>query len=637
MPRIFSSTRFGPARRRLRELVPFLLAGLLPTAIAFAANARFILSHFYARAPFLLDAGWHSALVHRAGVSLVNPGVACDYARTFYGLHISPILALFSALSYVVPLERIEWYATFQGMVYAPFGLAVYLVASRSEPVRLRRWLLTALAALAFAFNGPVLSCVGFPHFEAAIAALLCLMLACVATNRMRLASLFLILTLSIREDAGLHAGLALLPLVYLQARGVLKWPSRRALLALVGTAFGASVAAIVLQKSVFSTSGLFRAEYLGDPPLAHLTLQRVAERLSALATERSCVTIPFAFSLLVAALRRDPRYLLGWLATAPWFLLNLLAYQAEKASFSAYTVFPFIVSFFWVFLYGTLVAPQPRRLPRWQLEGLLTVASVLSVLGMHSSDTRSVITGMLETEPQDRKSVRAFVQIVRDRRPELGRLAVDEPISALAIETIVLHDALRRTPDPETFLLHRESAVLDANVLVDLDRYAIPSCLLVEGTGLVTCTRSATAAEAFRTLRGTPMPAGLALTSFLDVGRDVRFAAERVTIGASSKTGLIALARNLWIHPGNYELSCDVFLEEMDLKQVDAATVEAVLDGALAGRAHASTSQARHHLVLPLTIARDTPFSWRLFFNGGARVVIERVALRALPPPVER
>src|SRR5678816_4473809 len=87
----------------------------------------------------LLDSGWLSAVVYRAGLIPRNPSIACDWATYFYGVHFSPILSVFSLLSYLVPLPRIEWYAVVQGLIYVPIGIAVYCVwASGRRPWRSR-------------------------------------------------------------------------------------------------------------------------------------------------------------------------------------------------------------------------------------------------------------------------------------------------------------------------------------------------------------------------------------------------------------------------------------------------------------------------------------------------------------------
>src|SRR5688572_22339667 len=101
--------------RCLAHHAPFLLVCLLPAALIGLGVARFILNHFFGRAPYLLDSGLLSAIAYRDGVLLPVPRIACDYADVFYEVYVTPVMSLFSAISYVVPLDRIEWYAVVQG------------------------------------------------------------------------------------------------------------------------------------------------------------------------------------------------------------------------------------------------------------------------------------------------------------------------------------------------------------------------------------------------------------------------------------------------------------------------------------------------------------------------------------------
>src|SRR5207248_2872666 len=109
---------------------------------------------------------------------------------------------------------------------------------------------MTAVWSLAFAFSGQVLVCIDYPHFEPLIATLLCLLLTCIVTARRRLVWPVLAFILSVREDAGLHAGLALLPLLFLQWRGGTSISvSRKALLALIGASFGGTAVSVAIKR----------------------------------------------------------------------------------------------------------------------------------------------------------------------------------------------------------------------------------------------------------------------------------------------------------------------------------------------------------------------------------------------------
>jgi len=94
----------------------FLLVGL-PQAV-------FIWNHFYRHGAYLLDAGWLSAVSFRSGIIPDNPEAATYGPVSFYGIHISPLISFFSLLSYLVPADRITWYAITQGAIYGGLVLA---------------------------------------------------------------------------------------------------------------------------------------------------------------------------------------------------------------------------------------------------------------------------------------------------------------------------------------------------------------------------------------------------------------------------------------------------------------------------------------------------------------------------------
>src|SRR5215468_7828614 len=134
------------------------LTGIVPAALLCIGVARHALTHFFVRAPVLLDAGWFSALVYRNGLIPDNPLIACDYAPTYYGVHLTPFLSALSLLSYLAPVGRIEWYALTQAIVYLPLAIAPWAVAAQLDrATALRRAPITLAAALAFCFGGQLL------------------------------------------------------------------------------------------------------------------------------------------------------------------------------------------------------------------------------------------------------------------------------------------------------------------------------------------------------------------------------------------------------------------------------------------------------------------------------------------------
>ncbi len=121
----------------------------------------------------------------------------------------------------------------------------------------------------------------------------------------------------------------------------------------MTGVGLASSVAMIMVQKKVFGSANLFRSEFMGTPAYAHLTSAALHERIADFGTKCGVFSLAMAASVVVAVARRDARYLLGWLATFPWLLLNLTALQDVKSQLAVYSGFPCVCSTFWIFAYG--------------------------------------------------------------------------------------------------------------------------------------------------------------------------------------------------------------------------------------------------------------------------------------------
>jgi hypothetical protein len=357
------------------------------TIVLFSLGACFVYNHFLL-GPYLLDSGWYSAIIHRQGLLPLNPPMAHPL-RDYYGIHFSVLVSLASLISHVIPLDRVSYYCLFQGVMYAPLGcVTALLVSGKSARGPFIDALLLVVSSLAFALNGQVLACLGYPHYEIFLSAGLCLLLAGLASGKARLAWAGLVIAAITREDGGLHAA------AFAGAAWLCGWTKRpfavpqKALLALCLVGVTSSAFAIILQRTGFVTANLFKHEYLGDPPFGHIDLPTLQERLVLFAKKCRFILLPLLGSAAIAAFKRDARYLLGWVVEGPWLAVNLLAAQELKSTFDIYTGFPFVGSIFWVGAYAraTTLAPHARA---WLAP--LVVVSALSTLGLGMSLPGSV------------------------------------------------------------------------------------------------------------------------------------------------------------------------------------------------------------------------------------------------------
>lgn len=521
-PRI--APRREPLAHRLTRLASGLFAGVLPTLLLCVGVARFILNHFFAHAPYLLDAGWYSDIVYRAGLFPRNPQIACAYADYYFGVHFSPLISVASLLSYLVPLPRIEWYALFQAFMFLPFGIATYLLAARLPPDAapagaLRRLPVTVLAAFAFTFSGQVLTMIPYPHYEVAIAGFICLLLVALATGRERQGWVFLALALAVREDAGFHATFALAPLLYLRWRGLAVLASRRTLLAMCAVAVVSSIIGIVCQKLVFDGAAVMSAVYLGKPIYSHITAAVLADRARDFLGACQLMYYPFLATCLLAAVRRDPNYLLGWAVNLPWFGLNFLASQPQKATFEAYAGFPFVVSSFWVYVYGAMLAPPARRMRPIAIEAVFAGICILSTVGYYREfpkQARFTVHEMTHTQPMDRAATHAFVEALGKHRDQLGRLYADYSAAAIALESVVPENRWGPGTAPADAITFHEESVFRDQLLPDLFANELDVCTRIVAARIFLCTRERLPADLFAGLATDVVPSSFTFANSL-------------------------------------------------------------------------------------------------------------------------
>ncbi|HTV17155.1 MAG TPA: hypothetical protein VMG12_00750 [Polyangiaceae bacterium] len=409
---------------------------LLPAVAAFWAGACFVWNHFLT-GPYLLDSGWFSALVYRAGVFPDNPPCT-NSLREYFGLHLAPLLSLASLLSPAVPLGRVEYYCLFQGLIYAPLGGVTALLA---RPRGLdRTWGGAALVlgtSLLFAFNGQVLACLAYPHFEIFLAAGLCVLLAGVAAGRPGIAWLGLVMAVATREDGGFHVAAFALMALACSVTGRPFPIARRTLVALFSVGLLASVAALVSQRVFFEPGNLFEHLYTGSPPYAHVSLALVRARLELLPGKAAFMVWPFVATIALAIAARDARYLLGWLAELPWFVLNLLAVEELKSAFTIYTGFPFVASLFWVGAYGQVGRALLGR-QRWL--SALSLVSGLATGGMYWSYPEPFVHLVQQASvPADvpHAGIAEFGARLEQNPNAYGRVLVDRGVASWAVTSL--------------------------------------------------------------------------------------------------------------------------------------------------------------------------------------------------------
>jgi len=351
---------YGP----LLDVACACLAFLLPWALVKSYTLHFF---YLIGAATLLDSGWFVALTtHGKGLALPNPAII--RAGSFYATHMSPLLALIRMVH-----DRVwqgfdaVWFSAVQGVWYGLIGLAVWLAVRRAAPS------LALPTALLTALGGVELATLGFPHFEVAMPALILLFLALFGHARNPWALLLLPLLLAVREDAGLHAAclLALIGWHFALTRDQASRYAERVYLLLAALLIASALISIVVRQHYFGGGdNTLDRVYLGSPPLTHITLPFLEQRLVHVVRQRLYIFLPVAMIVFTAVWMRDRLLLLGPLACVPWLMLAMIAVVQDAGTLKNYYAFPFIVALAWPALCLAFRTLQERRLVRLQIVG---------------------------------------------------------------------------------------------------------------------------------------------------------------------------------------------------------------------------------------------------------------------------
>lgn len=540
------------------------IAVALPAAIIFWGNAVFIWNHFL-EGPFLQDAGWYSAIIHKRGFFPSNPPAA-DSRPEYFSIHVSLAVSLTSLLSYAFPGDRIDWYCIFQGAIYAPLGALGALLVGRDPPrTDLRDAAMVGAAALVFGLNGQAIACMEYPHYEILVSVGVCILLLGLVRGSMKLALVGLAVAAGAREDGGLHAFSFLLAVLACDlSRRAFPIPRRR-VLAMAAAALALSVVAIVVQRVVFHSAGLFKHEYLGEPPFAHLTSAELARRTGVFFRRAEFVALPLLATVAIAVATRDARYLLGWAVEVPWLVLNFLAAQDLKATFAIYTGFPFVVSIFWVGVYAHLRGDGRRR-----TLALLAAVSASSTVGLVFAWPHIFVDDFRRAawpKPIPRSTLLSFSRVLREDPRAYGNIYVDPGIASWALERLpedarLWHDGRRRADDDpyspayfegiDGFAFYRRG-LMEPIIAGFLAGSPLRHCGNIPGTEVFFCTRE-----------GHPLPPGFeprsplldSLVALLDRTPRTRAGFE---IAASPARELRVWGPFARLSPGRYEATWDV------------------------------------------------------------------------------
>lgn len=421
------------------ERVPgqLIVAAGIVFGVPFALFYRLILFHFYVRGSFLLDTGLLASLMWHNTAALMVPASAGGFS--FFEQHVSPVLVLVSAVSYVLPLTMPQLFAAFVGLCHGLLALAVFWLLVSGHGLR-RDWplALAALASVAFAFNGLAIAIVRYPHFETFAAACLLLCFVALVLERRVIAVIAFLFAIGTREDVGLHAFGFLTVWVGLNWLQGVPWRRSRCLIgfAIAGLAYSTGV--LVLQHHAFPHSSAFVRVYLGDPPWSQVSVGLVANRLLGWVWLHCAIIFPAVAAGAWSIRTHNPYIVAAYVACVPWAILHLLAVSDLAGLMFGYYAFPFLVAMAWPWL---AVLIRHRRDPSVAVRPVAAAALLLGMTALSLIPIGGVFDpGRLTLPEAFLYPPSATQQVLTDRavaaiaagRPALGRLVVDSSVAAL-------------------------------------------------------------------------------------------------------------------------------------------------------------------------------------------------------------
>lgn len=458
--------------------------GLLPFLLAWGFASTYVLHHFYTLGG-MRDSLWFAGLAHHGDLAMSDPpSVAFMPRASFFHTHFSPLFYIPSALSQLSSMPPASWYALWYGLVHALlawcFWLLVAPLAQVAYPTAGR--VFAAVLALLFALNGNAMMAMQMPHYELLAPALLIGVMALLARSRGHAAMTLLCLAVLVREDAGLHAAALLIPAAVwrlTRPQGQAASQLDRQLLKLGLVALLGATACLAIQKMGWGDNGMLMRNYLGQPPLAHLTAEVWHARWQIFVAERSYLWLPFVLACLWALLERQPLLVWGFVAYLPWQALQFVAKEEVMGTLSWYYAFPAIASLAWPIMAQRLsgpYAPARSRRTLWWMGALLLSTLVGSLNGQALVYPWAMLQGLRNPVPA-MQADEAFMQVLAQQASHLGQLRLDNGVIALRPR---LFAATQRAEAPQI-----ESQAIDTLAWFDPGGFDSQSWSLAESKGL--------------------------------------------------------------------------------------------------------------------------------------------------------
>lgn len=329
------------------------LTGFFVSVLSLAMTLAVLLKKFYFSgvnydAPIITNLMWHNA-----GLNIFYN--LWQGNGSFYQSHSSLIFIIISKLSYVLPLNMVEYTCFVFALSTSLLGYVVTQILYRfKENLKidgLSFFSLTTLLSLGFVFNVYNVDSIYLVHFEIFYISFLVSFLYYFFTYKYYTSYFFLLLFLIVREDFGFHL-FTLISIILFFDHFIIKakhLPSRK----LIIICLVSLVASIMLcyMKKFFPGDDAFSRVYFNTKWPAILETfdsNHLAKNLILFGKKNIFTIVSFALSIIFAIRYRAYFILISLISILPWLFLHLLSQNDHTVIMGDYYKFPFAIILIW-------------------------------------------------------------------------------------------------------------------------------------------------------------------------------------------------------------------------------------------------------------------------------------------------
>ncbi len=283
------------------------------------------------------DLGWLRIVLWRnPSLSLEGfPGYPSTYSS--WEWHFLPYISIWSALSYLWPFGDLNYLLLF---ITLPPVLIFYFLAKTLkaiiDPKPISKKIIIILITLILGTMGPILPAIAFPHYELWQGALIMAAFYYAKVQRKKIAYGFLFLGTLVKEDASFYFVVILMVLYF-------TFDNWRRFILLASSILFLPLVYLVSNYFIAPPNSLLKSQYLGDPPLKHVTIDFLKNRLIENINVRSNL-VTFAFFITVLFFCIYYKNMLGLkliLVTLVFFIVGFLGFQTEVGTLRFYRGLP--------------------------------------------------------------------------------------------------------------------------------------------------------------------------------------------------------------------------------------------------------------------------------------------------------